>query len=537
MALGVWFARALFERILSTPHTISGVTITPYGHSMESLLTHHFDSVRVSVNGNDIKIANPNLDVTLLGNRLVQLQTDSVIAYIQIPQESAPSKPSPTPQIEFPDNVHIPVDVQLDVKNAQVMLSDGKGWQAQNIHIKNHGEKAVSLRLKNATGDFLPEPTSAILNADFNGDKLKVVGTVKTKKDSVALDIEAPKKDLTTIKASTNLTIASPGNWIPTKLPEAVPELGKLTISANATVDIRKKRATYNANIRTRIGAFWPLLAENVSIELNGDQNNIEADVLLKNDEGGTIQLYGSFDKELNGFLTGRVNHMSALFGPQMMPLDMEIKLAELNNKKATVSVETRQGSLVDATIDFSDSLMITFVGDISPYEPWALDWTQGNLTLGARSKAYGTFDGHSLKILAKINSIINAYHMAADSLQVTLDLNKKGIDFSNGIIYTPKELFDFTGDVKWNDEHPHTSWKCTQRHGGHASAYIGIADTIFIDVDADKVVFSTIPFSDINLGRNIDGLVSGSWLQDFDNNIGEAEVSSRDPLTISAPN
>ena len=58
------------------------VTITPYGHSMESLLTHHFDSIRVSVEGSDIKIANPNLDVTLLGfTKGVNLEMDTVIAF------------------------------------------------------------------------------------------------------------------------------------------------------------------------------------------------------------------------------------------------------------------------------------------------------------------------------------------------------------------------------------------------------------------------------------------------------------------------
>ena len=131
-----------------------------------------------------------------------------------------------------------------------------------------------------------------------------------------------------------------------------------------------------------------------------------------------------------------------------------------------------------------------------------------------------------ALKILAKIKSIIHAYHMAADSLQVSLDLDANGIDFSNGTIFTPKETFDFDGDVKWNDERPHTSWNVKQQNGGKASAYINIGDTIAIDVDADKVVFATIPFSDIHLGRNIDGLVTGKWHQDCDHNIGEAEVS-----------
>lgn len=527
IALGVWFLHALFERILSTPHTIAGVTISPYGHSMESLLTHHFDSILVSVDGTEIKIANPDLDITLLGTRNVQLKMDSIIAVVQLPSEAkAQEDAPPTKPPEFPENLKIPVPIQIDVKNTQVMLSDGKGWQAQDISLWNNGEKNVSLKVRNVSGDFLPEPTRVSMDADFEGARLKLSGKVKTPKDSVDLKVEAPKNNLASLKTKTSLTVTHLEDWLPIELPSAVPDIGKIKVTADASVDVLKKRTTYNAHLQTRIGAFWPLLAENVNIDLSGDQNNIEANVVLRNNEGGSIRLNGTFDKNMNGFLTGHIRQMNAMFGPQMMPLDMDIKSAELNNKKVNVEVETRQGSKIDGTIDFRDSLMITFTGDISPHEPWALDWTQGNLTLGARSKAYGVFDGHSLKIQTKINSIINAYHMKADSLQVNLDLNTKGIDFSNGIIFTPNETFDFDGDVKWNDEHPHTSWNVRQQNGGKASAYVHIGDTIAIDVEADHVVFATIPFSDINLGRNIDGLVTGEWHQDFDHNIGNADVT-----------
>ncbi len=494
---------------------------------MESLLTHHFDSILVSVNGTEVKVANPNLDISILGERSVQLQADSVIVVVQLPKDKKIEKDSSgTSPPVFPDDLGIPMAVQLDIRNAQVMLSDGKGWNAQDISAQNHGEKSVQVDVRKISGDFLPAPARVSLNANFETQRLKLKGKVKTASDSLSVNMDAPKDNLAMLKTSTSMTINNPKDWIPVELPDFVPKLSKLKVAADISADLQKKSTTYNATIKTRVGEFWPLLAEDVTIKLAGDQNNIETDVLLKNDEGGSIRLNGAFDKNLNGFMTGHVSQMSAEFGPQIMPMDMEIKSAELHNKKINVSVETRQGSLVDGVIDFSDSLMITFTGDISPFEPWALDWTQGNLTLGARSKAYGAFDGHSLKILAKINSIVNAYHIAADSLQVTLDINAKGIDFSNGIIYSPKETFDFDGDVKWNDERPHTSWNVTQRNGGKASAYVSIGDTIAIDVEADHVVFATIPFSDIDLDRKINGLVSGKWSQDFDNNIGNAEVS-----------
>ena len=528
IALGAWFLHALLERFLSTEHTFAGVTITPYGHSMESLLTHHFDSIRVSVEGSDIKIANPNLDVTLLGfTKGVNLEMDTVIAFVAPPKDKSEKNKDHSQEIpKFPEKLRFPIPVQVEVKNAQVNMSDGKSWQAKDLSIQSEGEKSLSLKAREASGDFISAPAKIDIRADFESDNLKLNGSVKTAKDSVALNVEAPKDNLGKIKANTNLTIDNPKEWIPANLPAAVPHIGAVKVSANGSFDLQKNKTTYDATIKTRIGEFWPLLAENVTLKVSGDQNNIVFDCLLKNDEGGSISLNGTANKNKEAFFYGRVSHMSAKFGPQMMPLDMEIKSGELHDNELVVSAETRQGTLVDADINFKDSLTLTFTGDISPYEPWALDWTQGNLTLGARSKAYGSFNGHSLKILAHINSIINAYHIAADSLQVTLDINKKGIDFSNGTIYTPKETFDFDGDVKWNDEHPHTSWNVRQQHGGKASAYVHIGDTIALDVEADKVVYETIPFSDINLGRNIVGRVSGNWHQDFDNHIGVMDLS-----------
>ena len=125
IALGAWFLHALLERFLSTEHTFAGVTITPYGHSMESLLTHHFDSIRVSVEGSDIKIANPNLDVTLLGfTKGVNLEMDSVIAFVDPPKDKSEKNKDHSQEIpKFPEKLRFPIPVQVEVKNTQVNIT------------------------------------------------------------------------------------------------------------------------------------------------------------------------------------------------------------------------------------------------------------------------------------------------------------------------------------------------------------------------------------------------------------------------------
>ncbi len=286
IALGVWFLHALAERFLSTPHTIAGITISPHGHRMDDLLTHHFDSIRVSMDGTDIKVANPNLEITLLGEpKGIRLAMDSVIADIDVPKEKDEKKSKKNDSIpKFPEKLKIHIPAQVDVKEARVNLSDGKSWQASNISVESRGQKALSISARNIKGDYISAPASVNLNADFSSDKLKLDGKIKTKKDSIALNVEAPKDNLGKIKTSTDLTITNPEDWIPVELPPAVPELGKVKVSATANVDLQKNRTSYDATIETRVGAFWPLLAENVTINLSGDMDNIDADVVLRND-------------------------------------------------------------------------------------------------------------------------------------------------------------------------------------------------------------------------------------------------------------
>lgn len=527
IALGAWLVHAIAMKYLSSPHTYSGVTVTPYGHKMESLLEHSFDSLHISKDGTEITVVNPNLDVTLLGeNRGVDLKLDKVDAFIQLPPaDTAKKDVKDTADPVFPEDLRIPVKVNLEVHEANVKLSDGKAWSVQELAVRNTGEKAVAVDIGKVDGEFLQAPAAIKLKADFSSENLSVDASVKTDKDSVHVAADVPKDNMTRVKAKTNLSVKDPTAWIPVKIPPAVPSIGKLDIAAEATVDAKKGTVYYNTTIKTRVGAFWPLEAENVTLVLKGNQEKVNADILLQNDEGGSIHLIGDFDKNLNGTAEGQVENMSAMFGPQMMPMDLEIQSAEFKDMVIKTTVETRQGSIIEGTIDLRDSLMISFIGDISTFEPWALDWEHGNVTLGKRPKLYGTCDGHKLKILAKFVDIQNAYHVKADSMQVLLSLDTKGIDFSNGIIYTPNETFDFDGDVKWNHERPHTSWNITQRNGGKASAYIDIGDSIAIDVEAENTVVATIPFSDLNWSDRIRGRVTGQWHQNFDVNIGAADV------------
>ena len=528
IGLGVWFCREFVERFLSTPHTVAGVTISTYGHQADGLLTHSFDSIKVEMEGTTIRVAKPVLDVTILRNpRGVTLDMDTVDAYIELADSTRKKTPSkadasvPT----FPQDFEIPFPAKVSVKQANLRLSNHMSWKASKLQAKNYGSTSVGVIIDQVQGDYVSSPASVVLSGDFASENLRATARIKTDKDSVSLKAEAPRQNLSQLKTNVDVTVSDPEKWIPVKLPEALPGIGKLLVSGNATLDVQKGSAKYDATVKTRIGALWPLEAEDVTVRVKGDQDNFNTDIFMSNGEGGTIHFNGEFDKNLDGIFEAQVQHMNAKFGPQMMPLDVEILSAEKKGSFIDAKLETRQGSRIDAHLDFTDSLMITFVGDIATYEPWALDWTHGNVII-KNPKLFGTFDMHKLRVLAKFDTIPYAYHMTADSAQVQLALDPEGIVFNNCVLYTPKEIFDFDGDVIWGTSTPHTSWDVTQRKGGKARAYIGLGDTLFLDAKATSTVIETIPFADIKLSEKIKGNVTGWWHQDFDNNVGKAEVS-----------
>lgn len=527
LSLGVWFARAFVIRYLSSEHTIAGVNIKPYGYKMEGLLTHSYDSVFVSKEGLTVRIEHPQIKASIFGaNKNVALKTETID--IQMTETSGPvtsQEKKEIPDISISDDVRIPIPVKLNVNKASITLPDGKRWSLNNLEVENTKEKAVSLKAENVRGDFIESPAEINLTADFSQENLKADIKVKTAKDNLSLKMDAPKNDLTQIKTSTNLKVKDPESWIPAKIPDALPNIGPLDVSADAKVSLKTGKINYKAHVKTNVGALWPLMPLNVDVQLSGSQDSFKFETNLNNDEGGSIYLKGAFDMNLNGSLTGSVNHMNAEFGPQIMPLDAEIKSMEKEGDNIDVVIETRQGSIIDGTINIEDGIIASFTGDLSPYEPWALDWTRGNVVLTNNTKVNGYFDGHSLQAQAKFNGVPFAYHMKADSVQVGLNLTLEGITFHKGLIFTPDEIFDFDGEVFWGTATPHTNWSIKQHHGGNASVYISLGDSLTITAKADKANIKTIPFADIKLSEKIDGSITGQWSQNFESNMGEAQL------------
>ena len=525
LALCAWFSYVLFKTYLESPHTYGETTVTPFGHQMDGPLTHSWDSLQIETNGTVVTLKNIAFDVTILGDEKgLKAMANEVNVNIDLDAPDKPKPPDESPPT-FPSRAKFYLPVQANVQKVSVSAGD-KHWEAKNISLKSEGIEEASFQASHINGTNIAHETSIKLKANFSGDNVSVDAKIGAGKDTIAIQGDLPKDNLAAVSSNVNMEVDKPEDWLPFELPEKVPDIGKLQIKGEVQLDPKTHTPRYKTVIKTSIGEFWPLLPLDATIHFDGDDKNFHTEIFLENNEGGSIYLEADFDKDLNGTARGKVEKMNAKFGPQIMPLDMSIHSAEKNGNKIDVVAETRQGSVVECSMNLEDKFSLTYFGDMSPYEPWALDWSMGKFELEDRFKIYGSFaDGH-MKALVKIDTIPFVWHVTADSLQIMLDLDRNGIKFSNGIIYTPKETFDVTGDVVWNKENPHTSWKVTQRNGGTCEAYISIIDSTTIDIKADSVEISTIPFARIKLSENLNGRITGKWKQNFDTKVGELEAA-----------
>lgn len=530
LAAGAWFLYVGVQTFLSTSHDFGGVEVTPYGYHMGGPLEHSWDSVMVKKGESTFFVRKLDIDISVFsGEHGAILSAGDFIANVQTDSTAKDSSSEPIGEIVFPEKAKFYLPVEISVGSVVIDVDSGKAlakhWQAKDLSLKSEGEQAASVSLDSIQGDHISGVATLAVSAGFGGDKVSVKGKVVAGKDSVSVDVTTPKSDMRAVKTDVNLEVKDIQKWLPVKIPPEVPSIGKVQVKGSASLDPKSGKPNFDLQLQTRIGAFWPLMASNTNVKVKGDDENFHVELTLKNDEGGRIFLKGDIDKNLDGDISGKVERMSAMFGPQMMPLDMTIHSAHKEGDIIEAVVETRQGSTVEATIDIANDVNIKFTGDMSPYEPWALDWNFGNLTLLNRFDIDGTFKNGVARMKVKIPDVGFAYHMQADSLEVVLDLDKKGIEFSEGVIYTDKETFDFFGDVMWTHEEPHTSWDVTQRSGGHAYTYITWTDSITIVVEADSVNVSTIPFAKISLNSELNGKVSGRWRHNLTDNVGFVDL------------
>ena len=523
-----WLVDYIVPYFLSNERTFGSTTITPYGYHQESLLDHYWDSVKVDNGTSTIVMRNVAINATLLNkdSRGLSLATGSMTANITLPPEDSTKTKEPLESLVFPEKAKFYIPVQLQVGKGEINLSNGNSWSFENFFLKSEGKKKANLAVNNVQGTQIPKPAGTNINVDFSTSNVKVHGKLYSSQDTLDILVMAPKDNMLDIASSVDTDVENLDQWLPFEWPQKAPQISGINVKANVKTNIGTGEISYQGTAKAHMSEIYPLMALDAAIEFDGNDKDIHVNAKFRNREGGSMELDADIWKNGNINLYGNVKNMNAKFGPQTMPLDLTIHSAELRGKKLHAIVETRQGSNIDANLDFENGFSLTYVGDISPYEPWAIDWSKGNLVLGKTTKVYGSFKDAHMHALVKFDTIPYAYNITADSMVTTLDLYRDRITFSDGIIYSPKETFDFEGEVVWNPKNPHTSWRISQHHGGVAEAYIYIIDSTAIQSKADNVAFETIPFANFKFNENLSGNVTGYFNKNFDTHVASLEAT-----------
>lgn len=531
VAVCAWLVNHLVPYYLSNEHSYGSIKYTPHGYKKITLLEHTWDSLEIEIGTAQVSLKKASFDLTVLDTnaRGLNLQMDELD--VRLPEADSSQKGVASDSVSavmFPKRMKFYFPIRLDIGKGRISQpnEEQKIAQFKSFSFKTLGKEKAAVSADSIQGKFVAHPTKINLQVDFSTSDVKAEGSLYALNDTVDVKVDVPKENMTDVSTQIDMDVDNIDQWTPFEWPENAPQLTNIHVKAKAKANAITKKVQYSGVLKTHVSEVYPLKALDANIEFDGNQENLHVNTKFDNREGGTIELDGELKPNGDVDIYGNVKNMNAQFGPQMMPLDVTIHSAELRGKKLHALLETHHGSNIDANLSFEDEFSIVYTALISPYEPWAIDWSKERLVLAKPTKIYGSFKNARMHALVKFDTIPFAYHITADSMYTVLDLNKDGIVFTEGVIYTPKETFDFTGDVNWSDYAPHTSWKVTQRNGGVGEAYISIIDSTTITCKADNVALTTIPFADFKFNEKLNGNVTGYYNQNFDTNVGELEAS-----------
>ena len=514
-----WFLSFYIDKYLNSTHTYGVVEVSFQGHSSTGLLAHQWDSIGVRGPGFDVSIQSPRVNAHLMlspSEDFIHVNMDTVKA--QIRPSEFPKSESDSSAFTFPD-FRIPLDAQVRIAHVHADVDSIGMWSLDSFEVKPRGDRGATLSFQNAQGTYLERKISGNASLTWYGEMLSAkVKAFTEDSDSISVAVSAPINSLEELSGSTKLYIKNPRKLIKDKIPKSI-SLQHIQADATFKANTKTEKFSYNARLRTKLGAFWPLpaLSADLRVQSNEKMNFIVSGKLTGKKPNQSITFNGNVNKHLNGKIKFEVKGIESKFGPRLQPLDCSATAEKNSEDSLTAHVITGSGSVVDAQISglSKGPLNIDFTGDIASTEAWATRWSGKHLRFNTRPKVKGNFRNGKMRADVSIAPIEYAYTMKADSLFTSLILDQNGIDFSNGFIRTPKEDFTFTGDVKWEDSIPHTSWQVYQSDGGYGKAFITF--DLDMDSEAHRVRLGTIPFADTALLHGFDGIVTGTCVQNFE--------------------
>ncbi|MDR1760104.1 MAG: hypothetical protein LBR60_06225 [Fibrobacter sp.] len=523
------------NRFLSEPSAIKGINLFPSGFERKGLLHFYWDSL--GVQGAEWQTALQEFDVRLALLPRPALSVESKQTRVKLSQPaSSDSAKKPLTALEFP-NIRIPFPVTVRSEALSVTVDSVGSWALDSLRLESEGTEAIHLEFQNLQGKYLTDPLDFNSKLAWNEHFVDANLNLGAGTDSLLhLKAHAPRTALHNLSGELSLQVDHPDSLVFSHFLDAdviaeIPQIENFKTKSSFSVNLLKQDFNYKASVEFDMREFWPLPALHGRIESFGNPKaSMNTDIRLDGKKGEKIALKGYLKLNGDGDFTGKTENISALFGPEKMPMNATIHSAVIKNGDLNVRVETAHGSMVSGTIfDLYSSPHIQFTGDISSKEPWAVQWSGDNLILGGRPQIRGSWNYRDgMEATVKITPVQYAYLMSADYLETHLNLDLSGISFDRGRIRRRQDEFTFTGRVLWDetrrDSVPHTAWQL--HHGDSGTASVWVSFDPELRLSAKDISTKSIPFADSTLMPDIQALVSADWDHHFNTNIGNLQAS-----------
>jgi len=519
-------AKEKLLHLLSNPIDLGYVLIIPQNIEVDLPLEFKWASIRVLINGTNLFFEKPAISLHSpfgTSRELLNISIDSVHAKI-IPSDSSKAD-SLTESLSHPD-LWLPFKVGMNVNKVAIDVKDKGNWNLDSLAaVKSERQKRFYISAKNIRGTHLAK--NLFLDAEYRWNELFSDASLSVSdrnRDSLSLVLNAPRKHLEDLSVEINATVANLPFWLKDKWPSKAPDIEKIILHSNASLNILTGKNDFNLTLNTKIGKFWQLPAFDAAITAFGSGFNIaQSEISLKGNNGESIKFKGNVNKNLDGNGELELKGINITLGPETLPTDAKFHRITKRGNAISTNFTTGAGSDFTARMADLNNPEIIFSADIVPEEPWAVQWTRGMVKLGTPTLLTGSFAFKDIILKANLKTKVPfAYYAAAEELDVSLWLNPEGIHFPSGTIKRRGYESDFTGEVMWNKKY--FTFKLNQPGGGEAEVY-GTFDPK-IDLDLQNVNTVELPFADTTMLKGYNGLVSGKWNHDFHNKNGLASVS-----------
>lgn len=516
----------LLEKELSSPRKIGNVILLPEGHQSSGLFQHTWKRIRIAMPGLQIRLVQPSLQINLfnhLSREMLFVSIDSLDGRLT-PRLLAHTEKQAIENYSHPD-FWLPFRAALKLGHLRFAVENIGQWQASSLYLGSHQQKSVGLVLQSVQGSHLPD--SLDIRVRYQWSRRFSDATLRISNpygDSIWIAANAPRKHLEDLSADLAIAVQDLPKWLPMAWPAQAPRTGPITMNGTLQANLRHKTLLYSAELNTRLSRFWQIPAMDCQLKASGNEKmQIDAEVLFDNARGQSIKAQAHLDKNLNGNAQAEVHGISLTLGPQTLPADLVVHRLIKHGDSLHATITTQAGSEVIGTLKGFKSPRIDFTANIAPAEPWAVQWTRGNLQLAPPTLIEGRFQRGILSANVR-TKVPYAYKVMADMFETDLTLSYRGIQFDNGTIATRGHIHSFTGEVIWNDSIPHFAFSLEQDQDRFAQVYGTF--TADLDLKVAGIELQALPFADSTFLRGYGGSVTGIWHHAFSSSTGQAQAT-----------